>query len=130
MAITVGRFICGILTSRYKTRALIIVLALASGTVTILAGAISNQYAVWIIIILMGLTYSSLWPLIVAYGNKIHKTSKGTVFALLIGSGGVGASVIPLFMGGIAEGINIRLAIMSPAILLFLLGYIFIRSEN
>lgn len=130
LAMTVGRFICATLTNRFSTRAIIIVLAAASGIATFLAGAISNQYAVWVFIILMGLTYSSIWPMIVGYGDKLYKNSKGTVFALLIGSGGVGASVIPLFMGFIAQGVNIRLAIMSPAILMFVLGYIFVRAEK
>lgn len=130
LSVTVGRFICTTLTNRFSIRNIVIVLAVSSGITTFLAGAISNQYAVWICIVLMGFAYSGLWPMIVAYGDKHYTNLKGTVFALFIGSGGVGASIVPLLMGYLAQGVNIRLAIMSPALLFFLLGYVFLRFKE
>lgn len=129
-SMTVGRYICSFLSNRFKTRSIVIILALASGIATVLAGAVTGEFGVWIIIVIIGLTYSGLWPMIISYGNKLFQNSKGTVFSLFIGGGGIGASVVPLMIGVIADNFNIRLGIMSPGILLFLLGFIFIRFRD
>lgn len=129
LAMTVGRYLCGLLTLRFDLRAIIIVLAGLSALVTALSGLVASQPFVWTIIVLMGLTYSSQWPLIVAYGNANYTTSSSTVFALLVGSGGVGTTVIPYAIGVLGEQTSIRIAMVSPAIFLLAIAVIFSRLE-
>ncbi|MCX7745705.1 MAG: MFS transporter [Clostridia bacterium] len=130
LSITVGRIACGFITLRFKLRSIITVLAFLSAAATFLSGWIHSESTLWIIIILMGLTYSSQWPLIVSYGSSLHKTSSGTVFSLLIGSGAIGTMVIPFVMGVIGENISVQIAMASPAVLLLVLGFIFVGFKN
>ncbi|MBK9714608.1 MAG: MFS transporter [Kouleothrix sp.] len=130
VAMTAGRFLCGLLTLRFQLRAIIIGLACASALVTALSGVVSNRLAIWIVIGALGLTYSSQWPLILAYGSERYTASSGTVFALLVGSGGLGTTVIPYLMGVIGQYAGIRAAVASPAVLLLAIAAIMARIER
>ncbi|HEX3043380.1 MAG TPA: MFS transporter, partial [Bacillota bacterium] len=127
---TIGRFICGRLLVRFNLRNIIITLAFLSALITTLSGYITGGLAVLGIVIAMGLAYSSLWPMIASYGGNYHPQYSGTVFALLIASGGIGATVIPLAMGFLAQNINIRMAAISPGILFLLIGLIFVNLKK
>ena len=56
----------------------------------------------------------------------MHKEHTGTSFAILVGSCGVGMSVIPYLLGIIGEKAGMRAAMGSPAILMLFIGTIFI----
>jgi fucose permease len=127
---TVGRFICGRLSLRYNIRNIIIGLAFLAAVVTVLSGFFTSEWAVLAIVIAMGLAYSSLWPLIASYGGNYHQEYSGTVFALLISSGGIGAMLIPYIMGVLAQNIDIRMAMISPGILFFLIAVIFVNLKR
>lgn len=127
LSMTVGRVLCGHLTLRYKLKHIIAVLAYLSTIVVVLSGLLTNEVALWIIIAVVGLAFSSLFPLIVSYGENQQSGSKGTVFALLVGSGSLGTTIIPLFMGIIGEKVNIRTAMVSPAILMLVIALGFTR---
>jgi fucose permease len=124
-AMSIGRIICGRLSLRYPARNIIIVLALLSAVATALSGFVVGEVAVLLGITAMGFAYSSLWPLIASYGGNYHKENSGTVYSLLIGSGSIGSAIIPLLMGVIAQNINIRVAMISPAILFLIIAIIF-----
>jgi len=130
LAMTLGRFLFGSLTGKFSTRHLVITLSFTSAIVTFFLGVSSNPYTIWILILLMGFAYSSLWPLIVAYGDSQYDKPKGTIFALLVGCGGVGAAIVPFLLGMIAQITNIHFAIISPVVLLFILGLIFWRFDH
>ena len=127
---TVGRIICGRLSLRYPAKNIILVLAFLSAGITVYSGFIINETTVLIVITLMGLVYSSLWPLIAGYGGNYRPENSGTVYALLIGCGTIGGALIPLLMGVIAQNINIRVAMISPAILFLLVAIIFINLKS
>ncbi len=129
-AMTVGRFLCGRLTLRYDLRSIIIALAGLSVVVTLISGFVGAKLAVWAVIVGLGLTYSSQWPLIVAYGSERYAASSGTVFALLVGSGGLGTTVVPYMIGVIGQQTSIRVAMISPAILFLAIVAIFWRLER
>jgi fucose permease len=125
VAMTVGRFVCGTFTSRFKTHNIIICLAFCSAVVTLLSSIVTNQFAIWFVIVFMGLTYSSQFPLIVSYGNSHSKTPSGTSFAILLGFGSVGSMSVPYFMGIIGSLSTMSMAMLLPAVLLFFVGIIF-----
>jgi FHS family glucose/mannose:H+ symporter-like MFS transporter len=130
VAMTVGRFLCGLLTLRFDLRAIIITLAALSAAVTLISGVVASDLGVWAVIVALGLTYSSQWPLIVAYGSARYTSSSGTVFALLVGSGGLGTTLVPYMMGVIGEQAGVRVAMASPAVLLCAIALIFSRLES
>lgn len=126
MSMIIGRFICTLLTRKVRIGYMVIMLSFLASIVTWMFGILSsNQYFIWLLVTLMGLTYSGIWPLLVSYGCAQFEKNKGTVSALLMGSGGIGASIIPLSMGVIAQLLDTSWAIITPALLLFLLGFIF-----
>lgn len=129
-AMTIGRLICGRLSLVFKTRNIILVLASFSTLVTLLAGLVRHEVAVFVVITAMGFAYSSIWPLIISYGSNYHPENSGTVYAMLIGCGGLGATLIPLLMGIIAQNISGQAAMISPALWFFLLVVIFMRFKE
>ena len=124
-AMTVGRLLCGQLTLRYDLRTIVISLAGLAAVATLASGLVEARAAVWVVIAALGLTYSSQWPLIAAYGSERYTASSGTVFALLVGSGGLGTTVVPYLMGLIGERATIRAAMISPAVLFLAIVAIF-----
>lgn len=129
-AMTVGRFFCGVLTLKFNISKIVITLALLSGITTLFATWVTNSFFIWIIIILMGLFYSSLWPLIASYGNNYVKGMSGTVFSVLIASGGAGSMTVPYFMGSIGEMTGLGTAMLIPSVLMILTGFIFIGLKK
>jgi fucose permease len=126
-AMTIGRLLCGWLTLRYPLRSIVIGLACASAAITLIAGFSSAKLAIWVLIAALGLAFSSQWPLIAAYGSERYTASSGIVFALLVGSGGLGTTVVPYLMGVIGERATIRAAMISPALLFLVITLIFWR---
>lgn len=126
VSLTIGRIICGKFILIYKTRNIVIVLSTLS-TISILAsGFVKSEFGIWVIIVSVGMTFSSLWPLIASYGVENHSGNSGTVFSLIVGSGGLGGMVVPLLMGVIGEKANMSIAMMSPSFLMFGILIIFI----
>ena len=125
IAITVGRFACGQLTLRFKPSSIIIVLAFSAFAVTLASLFVKSEPLTWIQIILMGFSFSSLWPLIVGYGGEHRMTSSSTVFSLLVGCGGIGATAIPFLMGLAGSATDARIPMVIPSISLLLVGIFF-----
>ena len=126
----VGRLICTSLLSRFKTKYFIIVLAFCSAAATAASGFVPGAAAAWAVIVLMGLSYSSIWPLIIAYGSERMKNSSGTIFALMVGSGGIGMSIIPAIMGFLSERISISFSMISPALFFAIVGIVFLFIDR
>jgi fucose permease len=130
ISITVGRLICGGLTFRYSTRSLVIALSFLSSIATGLCALVASEFLAWVVIVFMGLSFSSVWPLIVGYGGQKYKKSSGTAFAVLVASGGAGSMIIPYSMGLVSERAGLRAGMISPVILFLLVAVIFATIEN
>lgn len=129
-SMTVSRFICGYLTLKYSIRWIVIVLAISSAIFVFMTGIVQSEIMVWLMIIGLGFSFSSQWPLIASYGSLKHPNSSATVFALLVGSGGLGATIIPYGMGYIGEVVGLRVASMSPVVFFLMIAIIFIGVDK
>lgn len=129
-ALTVGRFILGFFTGRFRLADIILFLTLSSSAATLLSAAVSGEFLVWLAIVLMGLTYSSQFPLMASYGSKLTDVPSGTVFSLLMGGGALGSMVVPLIMGVLGQSFSLRAAMLLPAALLFAAGIVFIAFRR
>jgi fucose permease len=129
-AMTVGRLIFGFMTLRFDTRDMIIALSGTSAVITLFSGLIQAEVAVWVVVVLMGLSYSAQWNLILAFGGESSRSSTGTAFAVLVASGGVGGMIVPYSMGLLAKGFGMRVAMSSPAILLLIVALVFVRLKR
>jgi FHS family glucose/mannose:H+ symporter-like MFS transporter len=125
MSMIIGRLVSAPLTYKITPRVLMMILAYASAIVTVLSGLVINEMLIWILVVLMGLAYSSQWPAIVSYGSSHYTKSTGTVFALLVGCGGLGMSVVPFFMGVIGQYVSVSVSMITPAAFFLGVGLIF-----
>ena len=137
VAMTISRFVVARLLRKVDLRKFIMVLALAAGVISAVMGIMDHKVFVWIIIVLLGAACSSQWSMIVSYGAEIYKRNTGTVFAMLVASGGIGMSFVPGAMGFSAEHIGLRGSLVFPAALFALIAAVFIiipkiapKSEN
>jgi MFS transporter, FHS family, glucose/mannose:H+ symporter len=126
VSMTVGRIFLGEASLKVNVLVLIIALSLSSFAVTLASVFVFDKLAVWIVVALMGLSFSSIWPFIVAYGGEHKKSSSGMVFAALIGSGGLGGMVIPYLMGVAGQNINTKIPMLIPSVLFMIVAVIFI----
>lgn len=125
MAMTVGRFFSGQLTFKFKLRSIIIILAASSSIVTFLAVFAGSEILVWLIIVVMGLTYSGQYALMVDYGTDTSSVSSGITISTLMSGGAAGTMIVPYLMGIIGDNANLRLAMILPSVLLMLIAVVF-----
>jgi FHS family glucose/mannose:H+ symporter-like MFS transporter len=114
LGMTISRFICGYLALIYKDKYIIMILAGFSSLFIFVSGFELGEAMMWFVIIGLGFSFSSQWPLIATFGSRDYPASTGTVFALLVGSGGLGGTIIPFVMGLIGDKYNTHIAAMSP----------------
>jgi len=124
-AMTISRFICGYLALKYNNKYIIMLLAGFSSLFVLASGFQLGEAMTWIVVIGLGLSFSSQWPLIATFGSRDYPASTGTVFALLVGSGGLGGTIIPYVMGFIGETVNTQVAAMSPTLFFVMIVIIF-----
>lgn len=125
-AMIVGRMLCTVFLRWFTSRQIVIVLGFASAAATAFSALASTRSLAWLATILIGLTYSSIWPLIIAYGSERMKSSSGTMFSMMVGSGGLGSSIIPAMIGVFGQHISIEFSMLSPAIFFVMVSVIFI----
>ncbi len=130
LAMVAGRLIVTALMRKLKIRTLILILAFPSAAATLGSAFVTTREMGWVVTVLMGFCYSSIWPLLVSYGSERYKQNTGTVFATFIASGGVGMSTIPLLMGMMGQYINIRTAMALPAVFFLAIGILFLFIER
>lgn len=129
-SMTISRFICGYLALKYKDRYIIMILAGFSAVFVLASGIQLGEVMMWIVIIGLGFSFSSQWPLIATFGSRDYPASTGTVFALLVGSGGLGGTIIPYVMGFIGEKYNTHIAAMSPTLFFVAIVLIFLFIDK
>lgn len=129
LSMTAGRLLCGSLTARFSMRGIIITLSSISAAVTLLSSIVRSEAAIWVVVVAMGLAYSSQFPLIISSGSNASKEYQGTVFSLLVGSGSVGSMTVPLAMGFIGGNLSMGSAMVLPAVMLFAISMIFIFTK-
>lgn len=130
MAVVFARIVIITLMKKVSMRTFIIILSFASAAVTLGSAFVTSREMGWAVVIMLGLCYSSIWPLIVSYASERYTRHTGTVFASLVASGGLGMCIIPLSIGAVGQHTNIRTAMALPAILFLAIGLIFIFIER
>lgn len=127
IAMTAGRILCGELTKRFRPEWIISVLAGLSTVATSISAFAQSEPVMWVMIAAMGLTYSSLFPLIISYGGIRFKAwSSGLMFSLFLASCGIGGMIVPYMMGLAGEATGMSNAMLVPALLLMTICAIFL----
>lgn len=125
LSITAGRIISYAIFGRISARLLVGIIAGASAVVTFISAYVSSEAFAWIIIILMGLFYSSQWPLMVGQTVNRHSSYTGTSMALLVCSGGIGMAAVPAILGVVSEKFGLFVSQIMPSFLFIAIIIIF-----
>lgn len=125
LSITLGRALCNILMRRVSSRKLAGVLAAFSAVVTFIAAFVSSEIYAWVMIALIGLFYSSQWPLMAGQTAGRHAAFSGTSMAILGCGSGIGAAVIPATLGVVTENFGHFTAQIIPSFLFIAILVIF-----
>lgn len=100
MGILGGRLVTARLTKRFSATALLRVLTLTGAAASVLLVVVSSEPLLWLAVALAALSFSGIWPLIIATtGSSGHET----VTTIAVAAGGLGASIFPYIAGRFAE---------------------------
>lgn len=117
--ITVGCFLGLLLLKLFDSRSVLIFFA-AGGILTLILSLFGSANMALIAFPIMGFFLSIMWSIVFSLGMNSVPHHHGT-FSGILCSGIVGGAVVPLIIGGVAELIGLKFAMMT---LFFTLGYI------
>jgi fucose permease len=117
--ITFGCFVGLLLLKLFDSRHILIVFALGA-VVSLLSGLFGDVSVALIALPLTGFFLSIMWSIVFSLGMNSLPKHHGTLSGILC-TGIVGGAVMPLIIGGLAESVGLRLAML---VLCITLGYI------
>lgn len=118
--ITVGCFLGLLLLKLFDSRSVLIFFA-AGGILTLMLSLFGSVSIALIAFPIMGFFLSIMWSVVFSLGMNSVPHHHGT-FSGILCSGIVGGAVVPLIIGGVAELIGLKFAMMT---LFLTLGYVF-----
>jgi len=125
LSVTAGRVVLYKLLGRVSARLLVGVIAGASAAVTFGSAFVSSEAFAWTLIVLMGLFYSSQWPLMVGQTVNRHASYTGTSMAFLVCGGGLGMAAVPALLGVVSEKFGLFISQITPSFLFLAIIIIF-----
>jgi FHS family glucose/mannose:H+ symporter-like MFS transporter len=129
-AVTAGRFLIALTLKKFDLRKLIAALSLSSAVVCVIMGVLHQKIFAWIVVILLGLACSSQWGLILSFGAERYKRNSGSVFAILLASGGFGMALVPYLTGLAGDLAGMRISLFVPASMFASIAILFSIKYN
>lgn len=117
--ITFGCFVGLLLLKLFDSRHILVVFALGA-MLSLLSGLFGDMSVALIALPLTGFFLSIMWSIVFSLGMNSLPKHHGTLSGILC-TGIVGGAVMPLIIGGLAESVGLRLAML---VLCMTLGYI------
>ncbi len=129
IGIVFGRFISIIILKKIESFTLLVILNLL--TFSFLGLAIfSKSYSIsYLSFCLLGIGFSSVFPLLISYAGKTKKEYSDIVFSIFVGSGQIGGALLPYLVGVISEFYNFRVAFSILLICHFLIVILLIINN-
>ncbi len=122
-----GRVITGILAGRIKTSYLILMLSLLSLIAIIIMYFSQSKNSNLVIMVIVGLGYSSIFPLLVSSGSTIYKSGSGILLTILFATANLGIAVAP-YLTRFLSGFGMLASISLAPILMIVLVMLVISS--
>lgn len=128
--ILLGRIITGILAGRIKASHLILILSLFSLIAIIILYFSQSKNSNLVMIIFVGLGYSSIFPLLVSSGSTIYRSGSGIFLTILFASANLGIAIAPYLTRffsrfGMLASISLAPALMVVLIVLVIFSIIY-----
>lgn len=115
----IGRIITAKLTNSMKLKKIILLLSISGTVFTLLIALSRTELMVWIILALIGLSYSGIWATILAYSKKISGKFATSSFYIVVAAGGVGGMIFPYFSGVIGKAASVSTTLGVISIIMF-----------
>ncbi|MCK5566260.1 MAG: MFS transporter, partial [Actinomycetia bacterium] len=131
--ILVGRVITGILAGKIRAYYLVLILSLIAVLSTVSIYFSGSRNLDLIIIVIVGLGYSAIFPLLVSTGSNIYKMGSGVLLTILFAAANLGISVTPYmtrFFSGFSMLLSISLAPIFMMVFIILSISIIIYSRS
>jgi len=125
--ILVGRVIAGILAGRIKTNHLILMLSLLSLAAIIILYFSQSKNSNLVIMVFVGLGYSSIFPLLISSGSTTYKSGSGILLTILFASANLGIATAP-YLTRFFSGFGMMASISLAPILMMVLVLLSISS--
>jgi fucose permease len=134
IAMTFGRMLCALLSKKIKAQFLLPLLCL-SGLFAYAAFLYTTRLPfAAITIILVGLSFSGIFPLLIALMGNRHPENIGSGMGLLMTAAGVGFMTVPWFIGIMADQYSLvwgmRILIIGILVMLFLAGFLMRKTKT
>jgi MFS transporter, FHS family, glucose/mannose:H+ symporter len=117
----IGRIITAKLTDKMSLKKVILILSIGGTLFTFLLAFMSSEISIWILLALVGLTYSGIWPTILAYGGKAAGKYSSSAYFIVAAAGGVGGMIFPYLLGIIGKAASISITLGSISVMMFLI---------
>jgi len=124
----IGRFFAGIL---HKISDKIMIICIASSIV--ISFLLQFQHHVLFsvaLFFLIGLSYSAIWPLLMAFCTKAFPKYSGTAGGLMVTGGALGGMSIPMLMGVVANVSGIRMSFIVSTCSLIIIFVLYLSSRR
>jgi fucose permease len=115
--ITVGRLVFGLLARKTSYLVLLRFLILLSFFALLLFNLTRNVSIALLALFALGLGFSAVWPLIVAWVAQHINTFQATAIGLTVAAGGLGALFFPWSMGILADRVGLRFVFLVALVL-------------
>lgn len=131
--ILVGRVIAGILSGKIRAYYLVLILSLTAVLSTVSIYFSGSRNLDLIIIVIVGLGYSAIFPLLVSTGSNVYKMGSGVLLTILFAAANLGVSLTPYmtrFFSGFSMLLSISLAPVFMMVFIILSITIIIYSRS
>ncbi len=131
--ILVGRVITGILSGKIRAYYLVLILSLTAVLSTVSIYFSGSRNLDLIIIVIVGLGYSAIFPLLVSTGSNVYKMGSGVLLTILFAAANFGVSLTPYmtrFFSGFSMLLSISLAPVFMMVFIILSIIIIIYSRS
>lgn len=132
-ALTAGRFLLGIATSRFGERAVIRASVICSMTGSIiLALPLAPITLITIAAMFLGLGLAAVYPILIASAANIYPEHRGSVTGYMAAAGAFGAIVLPAFQGWLTseKGVGMIIVLLTTGMMSLVLWSLPVRTAS
>ncbi len=130
--VLVGRVITGILSGKIKAYYLVFILSSIAVLSAVSIYFSGSRNLDLVIIVIIGLGYSAIFPLLISTGSTVYKLGSGVLLTILFSAGNIGISMTPYmtrFFSGFSMLLSISMAPIFMMVLVILSILIIIYSK-
>jgi len=131
--ILIGRVITGIFSGKIKAYYLVLILSLIAFLSAVSIYFSGSRNLDLIIIVIVGLGYSAIFPLLISTGSTVYKMGSGLLLTILFSAANLGISIAPYvtrFLSGYSMLLSISLAPIFMMVFIILSISIIIYSRS